>query len=138
MNLHIAPEEQGLLELSQTVLFVESDFVGFMGDHVEVVIAELDVLSSAAYVQIFDKLVSVQEEQLMFLDHFDEQFGRGVKFQLFEVSVKESGRHLLFPTRDDLSVHDNTTEHVGIFLLGNLMDQPDLVLVQSNRVGLIA
>ena len=90
MNLHIAPEEQGLLELSQIMFFVESDFVGFMGDHVEVVIAELDVLSGAAYVQIFDKLVSVQEEQLMFFDHFDKQFGRGVKFQLFEVCVEES------------------------------------------------
>ena len=90
MNLHIAPEEQGLLELSQIMLFVESDFVSFMGDHVEVVIAELDVLSGAAYVQIFDKLVSVQEEQLMFFDHFDKQFGRGVKFQLFEVCVEES------------------------------------------------
>ena len=109
-----------------------------MGDHVEVVIAELDVLSGAAYVQIFNKLVSAQEEQLMFLDQFDEQLGRGVKFQLFEVSVEESRRHLLFPTRDDLSVHDNTIEHVGILLLGNLMNQPDLVLVQSNRVALIA
>ena len=98
VNLHIAPEEQGLLELSQIMLFVESDFVSFMGDHVEVVIAELDVLSGAAYVQIFDKLVSVQEEQLMFLDHFYKQFSRGVKFQLFEVRVKESRRHLLFPT----------------------------------------
>ena len=138
VNLHIAPEEQGLLELSQIILFVESDFVGFMGDHVEIVIAELDVLSGAAYVQIFDKLVSVQEKQLMFLDHFYKQFSRGVKFQLFEVRVKESRRHLLFPTWDDLSVHNNTTEHVGIFLLGNLLDQPDLVLIQSNGVALIA
>lgn len=138
VNLHIAPEEQGLLELSQIMLFVESDFVSFMGDHVEIVIAELDVLSGAAYVQIFDKLVSVQEKQLMFLDHFYKQFSRGVKFQLFEVRVKESRRHLLFPTWDDLSVHNNTTEHVGIFLLGNLLDQPDLVLIQSNGVALIA
>ncbi len=57
MNLHIAPEHQRRFELPNVVFVVEEHLVSFIGDHVEIVIAQLYILSAAADVQVFYELV---------------------------------------------------------------------------------
>lgn len=56
MNLHIAPEHQRRFEFPHVVFVVEEHLVSFIGDHVEIVIAQLYILSATADVQVFMNL----------------------------------------------------------------------------------
>lgn len=72
MNLHIAPKNQGALNILQPILAIKHNLIIPIGNHIKIVITQLDILPTATNIQIFNELVSMQHQHLVLLQHFYE------------------------------------------------------------------
>lgn len=74
MDLQVAPKHEVGLQLVNVNLAVDGYLIYLICDHVEVVVAEFQVLPPATDVQVLDEFISPNNQHPVLLQYFDVQF----------------------------------------------------------------